>query len=148
MAPHPETAAMAPHPEMQFVDLYWMIDNRTVASSSCLLLVSYFFVRCSCFRLRHFRTSFLIECQTMSYLQFSLDGKAASALHDSMNVVPSKVHVTPPKLKEFLRLFHEKYYSGPSGSHDELGVPEGRWTCRNPSACCVSLLRLLAQRGW
>jgi hypothetical protein len=42
MAPHPETAAMAPHPEMQFVDLNWMIDNRTVASSSCLLLVSYF----------------------------------------------------------------------------------------------------------
>jgi hypothetical protein len=94
------------------------------------------------------RKALLIELRTLAYLQSSLDGEAAAALHNSMHIPNCPVHKTPPKLKEFLKLFHEKYYLGPSGGRDSLGVPEGRWKCRNASACCVSTLRQLEQRGW
>ena len=89
-----------------------------------------------------------MELQTLSYIQSSVDGKAAAALHNSMYIPNVPRHIIPPKLKEYLKLFYEKYYLGPSEGEDDFGVPVGRWKCRNASACCISTLRQLEQRGW
>lgn len=88
----------------------------------------------------------LMEYHCLQYIQSHCDAKSIELLHEAVGY--HTVHSL--KLKAFVELFCDRFLVNPYEFHelDAQGIPTVEWSCGNPSACVMAVLRECNRNKW